>query len=56
MLELVDLFSIWNNLRADTASSLSYLVPNDSLTAHGVLLLAKSGLLPDLDEREIKDK
>jgi hypothetical protein len=34
----------------------SYLVPNDSLTAHGVLLLAKSGLLPDLDEREIKDK
>jgi hypothetical protein len=27
-----------------------------TLTAHGVVLLAKSGLLPDLDEREIKDK
>lgn len=25
-------------------------------TAHGVLLLAKCGLLPDIDEREIKDK
>ncbi|CZR66249.1 uncharacterized protein PAC_16150 [Phialocephala subalpina] len=27
-----------------------------TLTAHGVLLLAKCGLLPDLDEREIQDK
>lgn len=27
-----------------------------TLTAHGVLLLAKCGLLPDLDEREIEDK
>jgi hypothetical protein len=27
-----------------------------TLTAHGVLLLAKCGLLPDLDELEIKDK
>ncbi len=26
------------------------------MTAHGVLLLAESGLLPDLDEREIIDK
>ena len=27
-----------------------------TVTAHGVLLLAKCGLLPDMDEREIKDK
>jgi hypothetical protein len=39
------------------ASNRSYLAPKRlPLTAHGVLLLAKSGLLPDINKRDFKDK